>query len=167
MKLSVADIRGAVRVTSSKDKVLPANADTIAKLKEKHPSPHQGSILPPPPEGEDCLVVTWQDIKIAIKSFCQGSGGGHDGLLPQDLKDLTGEELGSQATTLLDCLVDFVNNIILQGIVPSMICPIFYGAKLILYASNCLNPAFVRLAAIIAEGKCYHHNVSQFWARKW
>ena len=58
MKLSVADIRGAVRVTSSKDKVLPANADTIAKLKEKHPSPHQGSILPPPPEGEDCLVVT-------------------------------------------------------------------------------------------------------------
>ena len=35
---------------------------------------------------------------------------------------------GSQE--VLDCLVDFINNIVLAGIIPDKVCRIFYGASL-------------------------------------
>ena len=70
-------------------------------------------------------------IKSAIKSFRKGSGGGPDRLLPQHLKDLTGDQLGGAAIDLLDALADFINNIIFSGNLPEWICPIFYGTQLI------------------------------------
>ena len=133
-KLSTGDIRGAVRVLSSEDKVLKGDTATLQKLKDKHPDPHPNSQLPPPPENTNNntqFIATREDIKLSIKSFRNGSGGGPDRLLPQHLKDLTSDQLGAVAIGLLDALTDFTNNIIFSGNIPAWICPIFYGAQLI------------------------------------
>ena len=128
----MGDIRGAVRILSSEDTVLPSDASTLQKLKEKHPPPHPHTNMPPPPEENlVSFTATRDDVKDAIKSFRNGSGGGQDALLPQHLKDITGEELGTAATDLLDTLADFVTNVVFSGNVPSWMCPIFYGAKLL------------------------------------
>ena len=68
-------------------------------------------------------------IKRAIKSFKPGSGGGPDGLLPQHLLDLTSEEIGEPALTLLDTLTDFYNKIMFPGKIPNEICSTIFGAN--------------------------------------
>ena len=131
-KLSDMDIRGAVRLLSSDAKLLSSTPETMEKLKKKHPEAHTDTVLPlPPEEPGESLVCTREDVLKAIKSFRNGSGGGPDGLLPQHLKDLTAEYLGQTANSLLDALMDLLNNIIFAGKVPSFMVPIFYGADLI------------------------------------
>ena len=133
-KLSAGDIRGAVRVLSSEDKVLKGDNATLHKLQEKHPDSHPNSLLPPPPENTNNtphLIATREDTKQGIRSFRNGSGGGPDRLLPQHLKDLTSDQLGGVAVDLLDALTDFINNIFLSGKIPEWLCPIIYGAQLI------------------------------------
>ena len=132
-KLSMGDIRGAVRILSSEDKVLKGDRATLLKLQEKHPESHPDTQLPPPPDQSNNahFIATREDIKSAIKSFRNGSGGGPDRLLPQHLKDLTSDQLGGVAISLLDALTDFINNIALGGNIPEWLCPIFYGAQLI------------------------------------
>ena len=161
-KLSMGDISGAVRILSSEDKVLRGDGDTLQKLKEKHPDPHPNSQVPPPPENLNNanLIATGEDIKSAIKSFRNGSGGGPDRLLPQHLKDLTNVQLGTVADTLLDTLADFINNIIFSGKVPEWLCPVFYGAQLIALskADDGVRPIAIgftlrRLAGKVAMGK--------------
>ena len=118
-KLSDLDIRGAVRLLSSDAKLLSSTPETLEKLKTKHPEPHPDTVLPPPPEElGDPLICTREEVQQAIKSFRNGSGGGPDGLLPQHLKDLTAEYLGETANSLLDALMDLLNNIIFAGKVP-------------------------------------------------
>ena len=131
-KLSDLDIRGAVRLLSSDAKLLSSTPETLEKLKTKHPEPHPDTVLPPPPEElGDPLICTREEVQQAIKSFRNGSGGGPDGLLPQHLKDLTAEYLGETANSLVDALMDLLNNIIFAGKVLSFMVPIFYGAGLI------------------------------------
>ena len=57
-KMAVADIQGAVRILTSKETILPQTQETIKKLKEKHPEPHQDSELPPDPVDEDSCHKT-------------------------------------------------------------------------------------------------------------
>ena len=95
-KLSAGDIRGAVRVLSSEDKVLKGDNATLLKLQEKHPDSHPNSELPPPPENTNNnphLIATRENTKQGIQSFRNGSGGGPDRLIPQHLKDLTSASL--------------------------------------------------------------------------
>ena len=135
-KLSMGDVKGAVRLLASSDKILEANLETLAKLQEKHPEAHPESVFPEAPEIISPMTATRDDVRLAIKSFKKGSAGGHDGLLAQHLLDLTADELGSEATKLLDTLRDFINVMVFGGQIPDEICPIFFGANLIAFSKE-------------------------------
>ena len=106
------------------------------------------------------MICTRDDIKKAIKSFRNGAGAGPDGLRPGHLKQLTADILGPTAINLLDALVDFLNNVVLEGNVPQFMVPIFYGAGLIALSKpdNGVRPIAVgltlrRLAGKVVTGK--------------
>ena len=131
-KIAVADIQGAVRIISSKESILPQSAETVEKLKEKHPQAHPDSTKPPDCIEEDnCFKTNKENLLKAIRSFKRGTSGGPDGLLPQHLIDMTGEELGEPASKLADTLVTLLNTIIYPGKVPPEVIETFYGANLI------------------------------------
>ena len=90
----------------------------------KHPSIHPDRQFPltPGDNGGICPIITREDVRLAIKSFRNGSGGGPDGLLPQHLKDMTGAQLGDSAFNLLDTLTDFLNEVVVSGQIPDWIC---------------------------------------------
>ena len=131
-KIAVADIQGAVRIISSKETILPQSAETVEKLKEKHPQAYPDSSKPSDCIEEDkCFKTNKENLLKAIRSFRRGATGGPDGLLPQHLIDMTGDELGEPASKLLDTLVTFLNTIIFPGKVPPDVIETFYGANLI------------------------------------
>ena len=73
---------------------------------------------------------------------------------------MTEDSLGGNAIALLDCLMDFCNNVIFQGLVPTWMCPLFYGATLIALSKSdggvrpiAVGMTLRRLAAKIAMGK--------------
>ena len=132
-KLSSGDIKGAVRILSSDDTILPFSSETLTKFAAKHPEQPLDLTLPAGPSDADksfCYSVEREEVRKCISRFNPGSGGGHDSLLPQHLKDITAESLGMVANDLLDSLCRFFNEIILPGSVPVNICPAFYGARL-------------------------------------
>ena len=131
-KIGTGDIRGAVRILASDDKVMEINEETIEKLEERHPPPHPDTNFDhsQPEPGSPQFIATSNDVKLAIASFKNGSGGGPDGLLGQHLKDMTTEKLGGTATRLLEKLAGFCN-LVFRGGLPEFVLPIFYGANLI------------------------------------
>ena len=86
-KLEDGDIRGAVRLASSDDRLAPLDPATYAALEAKHPSPHCDTIIPPPPHPVPAQVEAVAVVR-AIRSFPNGSAGGPDLLRPQHLKDI-------------------------------------------------------------------------------
>lgn len=74
--------------------------------------------------------VDLESIIKSIASFPNGSGGGFDGLLPQHLKDLSGQSAGDGAHLLLRALLGLLT-LILEGQTPRVIRPYFFGATLI------------------------------------
>merc|ERR1711978_106963 len=119
-KISAGDIRGAVRIVSSDDKLLECSEETFQKLQERHPAPHKDSTLPPAPSKDPIvpLDITAEDVKQAIKTFPRGSSGGRDGLTPQHVRDMTEESVGQDGAILLETIAKFINNIVLAGQVP-------------------------------------------------
>ena len=134
-KISDADIRGAIRIVSSNTTILENNPDTLQKLQDKHQDIHPERQLPPAPEIDDAElmipVVTQEDVKLAIKSFRNGSGSGPDRLLPQHLKDMTSIPQGEAADNLIEAITDFLNVVVVSGRLPEWMYPVFYGARLI------------------------------------
>ena len=131
-KIAVGDIQGAVRIITSKETILAQSAETVEKLKEKHPQAHPDSIPPPDPsEGDMCFKTNKDNLLKALHSFKKGAAGGPDGLLPQHLSDMIGEALGEPASKLADTLVTFMNTIVYPGKVPTEVTETFYGANLI------------------------------------
>ena len=77
-KLANFDIKGAVRILSSDDRILPFDETTLSQLESKHPAPHRDSDFPNPPsreEGEVALQLTEQQVQKAIHSFPGGQQG--------------------------------------------------------------------------------------------
>ena len=130
-KMNAGDIRGAVRVVTSKETILPPSEEITAKLREKHPPSNPNSIFPQVQNAMENIIVNKDDIQKAIRSFGKGVSGGPDGLLPQHLMDMTGEALGQPAEALLNALVNFYNLIVYPGEIPTQILPTFYGANLL------------------------------------
>ena len=62
------------------------------KLQEKHQNRIDNSCIP---KYEDVQQIKCsnEEVKKSIRSFKAGLAGGHDGLLPQHLKDLTEDSL--------------------------------------------------------------------------
>jgi hypothetical protein len=126
-KLEDGDVKGAVRILCSDDKLAVVNATTLHELSRLHPSapldrrPAPSLVVPP-------LQVFPVAIKKAIQSFPNGSSGGPDGLRPQHLKDLL---LGAHDDhPLLAAITDLIN-LQLQGLTPSSVRSTIFGATLL------------------------------------
>ena len=133
-KIALGDIRGAIRILSSENHVLPITEENYEALKLKHPTMPIDYSPPAEPSNADrdfSPLITRQELRKCINSFKRGSGSGHDGLTPDHLKDLINENLGICADDLLDSMCVLLNETVLPGKVPGAIRPIFYGAKLI------------------------------------
>ena len=103
---------------------MDGSEDTLLKLQEKHPSIHPDRQLLLAPEDDDggiSPIITREDVRVAIKSFRNGSGGGPDELLPQHLKDMTGTLLGDADINHLDTITDFLNKVFVSGQVPDLL----------------------------------------------
>ena len=103
-KIASGDIKGAIRVLSSNDTILPFDDNTLSVIKNKHPSRHSDSKMPEFPSAENvanALQLTEEQVRKAILSFPGGSAGGGDLLLPQHLKDLISKSSGNGGTPQL------------------------------------------------------------------
>lgn len=134
-KIANGDIKGAIRVLSSNDTILPQSPNTLATLQSKHPSRHPDSQMPEPPDATSvsALQLNMDQIRKAILSFPGGSAGGYDLLLPQHLKDLISKASGDNGMHLLVAITRLCNKM-LKGEIPRAILPILYGAKLIAFS---------------------------------
>ena len=168
-KLGIGDFKGAVRLVSSKDVVLKPTPEIISKLRDKHPPLHKDAKIPlfQALEGVICDV---SQLKKAIGSFPNGSGGGPDGLLPQHIKDCSEESMGGQSTKFLETLVKFYNNIVFPGKIPVQACHVFFGANLIALSKpdGGIRPIAVgmtlrRLASKVIMEKLSPRNKELFW----
>ena len=128
-KLEEGDIRGAIRLAASDDSTAPFDDVTATALRAKHPTRAVSDVPPPVPCKDSSIRVQESDIIAAIKSFLPGSAGGHDGLRPKHLKDLTSASAGDTGHRLLTQLTEFAN-LCLTGRVPVVIQPVFCGAAL-------------------------------------
>ena len=135
-KLANNDIKGAIRILSSDDSILPFDHESLSRLKLKHPSQHPDTVLPNPPEAEEitmALQLSEPQVLKAIQSFPGGSAGGSDLLLPQHLKDMISKVSGEPGAQLLISISRFCNKM-LRGEIPEKILPFLYGASLIAFS---------------------------------
>src|SRR5277367_5398640 len=83
-KVEEGNLKGAIRLLCSEEKMTDSTPETVIKLLEKHPpAPVDRRLLPCPSLPQHPLQVTEADVTKAIKSFPPGSSGGPDGLRPQ------------------------------------------------------------------------------------
>ena len=135
-KLANFDIKGAVRLISSDDRILQFDQTTLSQLRSKHPDPHSDSDFPSPPSRDEiaeAMQLTEIQVQKAIQSFPGGSAGGCDLLLPQHLKDLINKKSGEQGVKLLKA-VTRISNKMLTGDIPEHIRPFLFGASLIAFS---------------------------------
>ena len=126
-KLEEGNYRGAVRLLCSEDAIAEHSNETLEALRLKHP-PCSSTVADLDPCNAPLqFPINTEDVKKAIMSFPNGSGGGPDGLLPQHLKDLTGLSAGDGGVLLLKALVQLIT-LILEGRTPKAICPLLFGA---------------------------------------
>ena len=86
-KIEDGDIKGAVRIASSDDKLATYNDENLVALQSKHPGPPPDSAVPPPSQPIPAQVNEL-DVAQAIRFFPNGSAGGPDRLRPQHIKDM-------------------------------------------------------------------------------
>ena len=127
-KIKDGNIKSALRVLLSDDKLAENNDDTYTKLQERHPAAAKDRRPPPAPSPSDiCLQVSEQEVKHAVKSFPPGSAGGPDGLRPQHITDLVScRDNGSSLLTIITAFV----NMLLKGQCATEVIPFLFGANL-------------------------------------
>jgi hypothetical protein len=126
-KLEDGNIRAAIRIMSSDDKLAPDCKETIDALRERHP-PASGDYtnVPDPHDFTPCNVSE-DDVAAAIRSFPAGSAGGPDRLRPQHIRDLTSNT--EKGPALLTAITGFVN-LLLEGKCPQSIASILFGGSI-------------------------------------
>ena len=113
-KLEEGDLKGAVRLACSEDRLANFSDDTFTALQSKHPAPHPDSSIPSPPmTASNHFVVEEAAVARAMKSFPNGSSGGPDKLRPQHLKDMI-QGFGEEVSPLLSSLAAFCS-LVLEG----------------------------------------------------
>lgn len=150
-KVNDFDIKGAIRILSSNDKLAPLNEDTLLKLKSKHPPAKSINEIEEQIPPKSCsFIVNEQQVKKKINSFQNGSGPGIDGFRPQFFKDMISKTAGEAGERVLKAITRFANFII----------PIFFGAALcaLLKKDNGIRPIAVGNAMRRLCGKlaCSH-----------
>ena len=112
-KIEEGDVRGAVRIASSNDKLAPFDDNSAEALRLLHPPRTRSLAQSAAPSNiqfnnssASTLSLTVIDIITAIKSFPAGSPGGLDGVRPQHLKDITSPYIGETRQLLVLSLKD-------------------------------------------------------------
>lgn len=127
-KLEDGNVRAAVRLLTSQESPATPSAETLASLRDKHPTSSGKLDELPSPSCDNSLVTDEAEVRRAILSFPAGSAGGPDGLRPQHIRDLVlCRESGPQ---LLSALTGFVN-MIFSGKCPPEVASVFFGGRLL------------------------------------
>ena len=168
-KLSSGDVKGAIRLLASSDKIQSPSPEVLRRLKEKHPEPLSRVEIPSPGEPNEFQPCSLEEVKKAIGSFKPGLSGGPDGLQPQHLKDLTKEDLGEPSMILLDKITRLLNEILYRGRVPEEVCKVLYGANLTALSKPdggtrpiAVGMVWRRLAGKILLGRLYSQSQEMF-----
>lgn len=127
-KIDDGNIKAALRILSSDDKPADCSETTINALKARHPPADVDRQPSPLPGDYPTLQVTETLVTSVIKSFPAGSAGGPDGVRPQHLLDFTNNKEAGPALTA--AITTFVN-MLLSGVCPPSVIPIFFGGSLI------------------------------------
>ena len=131
-KLEDGDVKGAVRLLCSDDRLATPDASTFKELSGLHP-PAPADRRQAPSTDTPPLQVTPSAARAAIKSFPNGSSAGPDGLRPQHLKDLLLE--GVDDSPLLTAVTD-LTNLLLEGRTPESVRGTLFGANLLAIAKK-------------------------------
>lgn len=159
-KVNDFDIKGAIQILSSSDKLASFNEETFSKLQSKHPPATAPTKIEMESPLDSCsFIVNEQQVKKKINSFKHGSGPGIDGFRPQFFKDMISKTAGEAGERALKAITRFVN-FVAVGEVPLDIRPIFFGASLcaLLKKDNGIRPIAVGNALRRLCGKlaCSH-----------
>lgn len=132
VKLEDGNVKSAVRLLCSDDRLAFPDESTFDDLRRLHPTappdrrPVPIAVIPP-------LQVSPPAVRAAIQSFPNGSAAGPDGLRPQHLKDLV---IGAaDDNPLLVAIVDLVN-LLLEGKTPLPVRGALFGATLLAIAKK-------------------------------
>ena len=127
-KIEEGNLKAAIRIISSDEKIAAFSSDNLEALRQKHPTaPTNQEIFPDRNTFVACQASD-EMIRKAIFSFPAGSSGGPDGLRPAHISEL----IRNKETS--DCLLSSVCNLInalLQGKCPPSIQKILFGGKLL------------------------------------
>jgi len=126
-KLEDGDVKGAVRVLCSYDRLTVPDNTSFAELCRLHPSV-PADRRPAPSLDKPPLQVSTVAVKAAIQSFPNGSAGGPDSLRPQHIKDLL---LGAPDDSPLPSAITDLTNMLLQGKAPASVQGALFGANLL------------------------------------
>jgi len=129
-KLEDGNVRAAICLVISEDVPAAPSEESVAKLREKHPSSSGKLDTLPASSQMQCLSVDESEVRRAILSFPAGSAGGPDGKRPQHIRHLLNcREACSEFLTALTAVV----NLVLTGRCPPDVAPIFFGGRLIAF----------------------------------
>ena len=127
-KIEDGNLRAAIRILSSNERLASFSEDARSKLQDKHPPANPGRQNFQDPSDFIALSVTEDKVREAIRSFPAGSSGCPDGFRPQHMSDLVNcREAGQE---LLFNLTAFVN-LLLDGRCPKRVSSISFGGKLL------------------------------------
>jgi hypothetical protein len=132
VELEDGDVKGAVRLLCSDDRLAVPRESTFAELCRLHPVAPFGR-RPVPDTDTSPLQVSPPAVRAAIQSFPNGSSAGPDGLRPQHLKDLL---IGSADDSLLLVAITDLVNLLLEGKAPPSVQGSLFGAKLLAIAKK-------------------------------
>ena len=127
IKLEDGDVKGAVRLLCSDDRLAIPDDSTFDDLRRLHPAAPVNRRLVPTTDTPP-LQVSPSAVRAAIQSFPNGSAAGPDGLRPQHLKDLL---VGAPDDSQLLVAVTDLTNLLLEGKTPSSVRGSLFGANLL------------------------------------
>ena len=112
-KIEEGNLKTAIRLLSSEEKVAPCNQDTATRLRAKHPTAPAQADQPPDPSDYHPVTISEKTVYDALSSFPAGSSGGPCGLRPSHLIDLINCKQSS--SDLLNAETGFIN-LLLDGV---------------------------------------------------
>ena len=131
-KLEDGDVKGAVRLLCSDEKLAVPDETTFSELGRLHP-PAPDDRRSAPSVDTPPLQVSSSAVRAAIQSFPNGSSAGPDGLRPQHLKDLL---IGAADDSPLLVAVTDITNLMLEGKTPASVRGTLFGANLLAVAKK-------------------------------
>lgn len=132
VKLEDGDVKGAVRLLCSDDRLAVPDESTLEHMRRLHPAAPPDR-RPVPIADTPPLQVLPSAVRTACQSFPNGSAAGPDGLRPQHLKDLL--VAAPDDSQLLVAITD-LTNFLLEGNLPSSVTVSLFGANLFAIRKN-------------------------------